>query len=73
VRMLETQKNSANDSLRVIQTARVLCVKTRARARFAWTWAGSGWFQPITVPPFSFPFSTRLREFIGNYRKMIKS
>jgi hypothetical protein len=71
--MSETLKYSAKDSLRGIQTARVLYVNTPARARFAWTWAGLGWFQPITVPPFSFSFSTRFREFIGNYRKMIKS
>ena len=73
MQMLETQKNSAKDSLRVIQIARVLYVKTPTRARFAWTWAGSGWFQLITLPPFSFYFSARLREFIGNCRKMIKS
>ena len=72
VQMLETQKNSAKDSLRVIQIARVLYVKTPTRARFAWTWADSGWFQPITVHHFPFSFSTKLREFLGNSRKMIK-
>jgi hypothetical protein len=43
----------------------------RARACFAWTWAGSGWFQPITVHHFPF-FSARLKKFVGNSRKMIK-
>jgi hypothetical protein len=40
---------------------------------FPYSWAGSGWFQPITIHHFLFSFSTRIREFIGNYRKMIKS
>jgi hypothetical protein len=31
-----------------------------------------GWFQPITVYHFPFSFSSRLREFIENSRKMIK-
>jgi hypothetical protein len=40
---------------------------------FPCPWAGMGWFEPISVHPFPFSFSARLRKFIGNFRKMIKS
>jgi hypothetical protein len=33
---------------------------------FPCLWAGSGWFEPITIQSFSFSFSPRLREFIEN-------
>jgi hypothetical protein len=36
------------------------------------SWSGSGWFQPITLHHFPFSFSAKLKEFIGNSRKMIK-
>jgi hypothetical protein len=46
---------------------------TGARAgAFPCSWAGSGSFEPITIHSFSFTFSIRLREFIGNSIKMIK-
>jgi hypothetical protein len=38
-----------------------LSITGAPRARFAWTWADLGWFQPTTVHHFSFSFSTRLR------------
>jgi hypothetical protein len=40
---------------------------------FPCPWAGMGRFEPITIHHFFFSFSTRLRKFIGNSRKMIKS
>jgi hypothetical protein len=71
-KMSVTHRNSAHDSLRVIRTARVLCAKTLARARFTWLWAVSGWFQPVTIHLFPFSFSARLRKSMENYRKMTK-
>jgi hypothetical protein len=41
-------------------------------ARFAWAWAISGWFQPVTIHSFSFSFSTKNSEFIENSSKMVK-
>jgi hypothetical protein len=75
VQMSETHVNSAQGSLLLVQKAEVLCVKTPTRARaarFAWAWAVSGWFQPVTIHPFSFSFSVRLREIVDNSRKLIK-
>jgi hypothetical protein len=48
----------ARDSLLVIRTTGVLYAKPLARAR-AWarfprSWAGSGWFEPVTINSFSF-------------------
>jgi hypothetical protein len=40
---------------------------------FPRSWAGSGRFEPVTIHSFSFSFSTRLRKFIANSTKMIKS
>jgi hypothetical protein len=51
-----------------------LCNFVNAGARacvFLCSWAGSGWFEPVTIHSFS--FSTRLRKFIKNSRNMIKS
>jgi hypothetical protein len=41
---------------------------------FPCSWVGSGWFQPINVPPFSFSFSFYYQtwKIVGNYRKMVK-
>jgi hypothetical protein len=39
---------------------------------FPCSWAGSGWFEPVTIHSFSFSFSTRLNEIVDNSRKMIK-
>jgi hypothetical protein len=72
VQTSETQVKSGKDSLRVFRIAKVLYAKSPARARFPRWWAGSGWFEPITVYSFSFSFSARLRKFIENTRKMIK-
>jgi hypothetical protein len=65
LRTSETHVNSAKGSLRVIRTTRVLCAKTAVRARqarFAWVWAVSGWFQPITIYFFLFLFLPDLRN-----------
>jgi hypothetical protein len=43
----------------------------RGRA-FANEWADSGQIQPNPVASFLFSFSSRLREFLENYRKMLK-
>jgi hypothetical protein len=62
-----TQRNSVADSLWVSQIPRVLCANCPPRARagaFAYSRAGLGQFQPITIHCFSFSFSTRIREFI---------
>jgi hypothetical protein len=58
MRMSETQKNSANDSLRVIQTARVLCVNTPTQAcvRARLPGDGSGWVRLSPVLFLLFPF-----------------
>jgi hypothetical protein len=39
---------------------------------FPCSWAGSGWFEPVTIHSFSFSFSARLKEIVDNSRKMIK-
>jgi hypothetical protein len=68
----ETQVNSGNDSLQVVQIAKVLYAKSPARAHagaFPRSWAGLGWFEPITVHSFPFSFSARLRKFIENSKK----
>jgi hypothetical protein len=73
--MSERHMNSVVTSFRVFQTVGVLCARSpvRARARFPRSWAGSGWFEPVTIHSFPFSFSTRLSKFIENSRKMIKS
>jgi hypothetical protein len=40
---------------------------------FPRSWADSGSFEPVTIYSFSFSFSVRLKKFIENSRKMIKS
>jgi hypothetical protein len=68
-------RNSVVTPFQVVQIGRDLCAKTPTRARagaFPRSWAGSGWFEPITIHSFSFSFSTSLREFIENSRKMVK-
>jgi hypothetical protein len=45
--------------------------RQRGRA-FASEWADSGQIQPNPVASFPFSFSSRLREFLENYRKMLK-
>jgi hypothetical protein len=75
--MLVKHRNSATTSFRVAQIDRDLYAKSpawaRAWARFPRSWAGSGWFEPVTIHSFPFSFSARLRKFIENSRKMIKS
>jgi hypothetical protein len=66
-------RNSAATSFWIVQIDRDRCAKPPARARFPRSWAGSGWFEPVTIHSFPFSFSTRLRKFIENYRKMLKS
>jgi hypothetical protein len=51
---------------------RKLNIASARASAFPRSWAGLGWFQPITVHHFPFSFSTKLREFLGNSRKMIK-
>jgi hypothetical protein len=75
VQTSETHVNSRKDSLQVFQMARGLCANMTPRARagaFPCSWAGSGWFQPVTIHSFSFSFSVRLSKFIENSGKMVK-
>jgi hypothetical protein len=72
VQTSKTQMNSAKGSLLVIQIPKGLCANCPTRARvgaFPCSWADSGWFEPVAIHSFSFSFSARLREFIGNSRK----
>jgi hypothetical protein len=60
-------RNIAVTSFRVVQINRDLCAKLPARARmsaFPCSWAGSSWFEPVSIHSFSFSFSTRLRKLI---------
>jgi hypothetical protein len=66
-------RNSVATSFRVIQIDRDLCAKSPARAHFPRSWAGSGWFELVTIHSFPFSFSARLRKFIESSRKMVKS
>jgi hypothetical protein len=54
------QRNSAQGSLFFIQITEVLDARLpmqeRARACFAWSWAGSGKIEPSTVDDFFFSF-----------------
>jgi hypothetical protein len=45
---------------------------TRAGARSPHFWADLDQIQPSTIHIFSFSFSSRLREFLENYRKLLK-
>jgi hypothetical protein len=73
--MLVTQSNSAQDSSLVIQTPEGLGAKSsQGRAHsgaFACLRADLGQFRPTTIHVFPFSFSTRVREFIENRRKML--
>jgi hypothetical protein len=69
-----TQLNSAQDSSLDIQTSGELCANPPARARTGAlspprgpTWANSGLALFV-----SFSFSTRAKEILENYRKMLK-
>jgi hypothetical protein len=65
MRTSETRVNSANDSLRVIQTARVLCAKTPVRARAATFLLGMGRIGLVSAryySPFSFFFFCQTSE-----------
>jgi hypothetical protein len=70
--MLERHMNCAATSFRVFQIDRDLCAKSpararaRARERFPCSWAGSGWFESITIQSFPFCFYARLRKFIDS-------
>jgi hypothetical protein len=74
--MSATETNSAQDSSLVIQTPEGLSAKlTRGRAHagaFAYSRADLGQFRPSTIHVFLFSFSSRVREFIENCRKMVK-
>jgi hypothetical protein len=76
LRMSVRQGNSATDSLRVFQIARVLCAnlatRARARSRFACRGPAQARLSLLLFMLFPFSFSTRLRKSIENYRKMIK-
>jgi hypothetical protein len=53
----------------------VRCKVNTAGARagaFAYSRADLGQFQPNTIHAFSFSFSTRIRKFLENFRKMLK-
>jgi hypothetical protein len=63
--------NSVATSFWVVQIDRYLCAKPPARACFPRSWAGSGWFETITIHSFPFSFSATLRKFIENSRKII--
>jgi hypothetical protein len=56
VRMSETQKNSAKDSLRVFQIATGLCAKTPTRARFPIRGPTRAGLRPLLFIPFLFLF-----------------
>jgi hypothetical protein len=69
VQTSETQINSAKGSLPVIQIPEDFCANCPMRARagaFPCSWAGSGWFKPVTIYSFSFSFFARIRKFIEN-------
>jgi hypothetical protein len=70
VQMSETQVNSAKGFLISYLKGRGPLRKLSIAGVFPCSWAGSGWFEPVTIHSFSFYFYARLREFIGNSRKM---
>jgi hypothetical protein len=76
VRVSETHVNGVQGFLISYSKGRdPLCKLSITGARagaFSRSWADSDCFQPITVHYFPFSFSTRLREFVENFRKMIK-
>jgi hypothetical protein len=68
-----THRNSAQDSLRVIRTARVLCAKTPARARAGAFRLGMGRIGLVSAryySPFSFFFFCQTLEI---HRKLWKN
>jgi hypothetical protein len=73
VQTSETQINSAQGFLFSYSKSRgPLCKAANAGARvgvFLRLWAGSGWFEPVTIHSFSFSFSIRLRKITENSKK----
>jgi hypothetical protein len=65
--------NSARGSLLVIQILEGLYANCPTRARFPVHGSARAGLSPLLFIPFLFSFSNRLREFIGNYIKIIKS
>jgi hypothetical protein len=47
-------------------------MQNRRAGAFCLGWAGSGQIWPNTIPSFSFSFSAGIKEFLENYRKMLK-
>jgi hypothetical protein len=69
--MSETHVNSAQGFLISYLNGRGPLCELSIAGAFPCSWAGSGWFEPVTIHSFSFSFSfpARLREFIGNSKK----
>jgi hypothetical protein len=72
VQMSERHVNSTAGSLPVIQMTGGLYAKSPAWACLTWSWAGSGWNEPSTVPPFSFSFYSQTCKIVENTRNMVK-
>jgi hypothetical protein len=76
--MSATEVNSAQDSSLVIQKSNGPGAKSTprawARARADSPLLQTGWaeFSPTIFIFFPFSFSTKIREFLENYRKMLK-
>jgi hypothetical protein len=64
VQTSETQMNSAQGFLLSYSKSRDRLCKAANAGAFPRSWAGSGWFELVTIHSFSFSFSTWLREFI---------
>jgi hypothetical protein len=62
------QRNSAADSLPVIQMAKGLCAQFPAWARFLLSWAGLGQNWPSAIHSFSFSYYCQTWKFVENTR-----
>jgi hypothetical protein len=58
--------------IKLIKTSRAFLQNLLRGRAFANAWADSGQFKPSPVVPFSFSFSSGLRKFLKNCRKMLK-
>jgi hypothetical protein len=75
VQMLARQRNSGGLFIGISNRQgplRKMDTATRAGARYPLFWADLDQIQPSTIHSFSFSFSSGLREFLENYRKMLK-
>jgi hypothetical protein len=70
--VLVTQGISRWTLFKLFKTTRTFSQDRQRGRAFASEWANSGQIQPNPIASFTFSFSSGLRGFLENYRKMLK-